>query len=127
MTSTAGYPHLVMNRLILFLVLASSSVPLAARAQVGVHIELGLPAQPQVVEVEPGVRIVEGVPEEVFFSGGFYWCRRGDAWYRARSPRAHFYWVDPHRVPRAFVRTPEGRYRGWRRADHPEWHRPRRR
>jgi hypothetical protein len=116
-----------MKRLIAFLALGLSIVPFTAQAQVGVHIDLGLPARPQVVEVEPGVRIVEGVPDEVFFSGGWYWCRRGDGWYRSRSPRAHFFWVDPHRVPRAFARTPEGHYRNWRRADHPEWHGPRHR
>lgn len=113
-----------MKKFVFCLALALSTVP-AARAQVGVHIDIGLPAQPQVVEVEPGVRVVEGIDEEVFYSGGWYWCRHGDGWYRARSPRAHFYWVDRHRVPGALARMPEGRYRGWRRADHPEWHGPR--
>jgi len=112
----------IMNKLIL--ALAVSSFAPWASAQVGVSIEIGLPVQPQVVEVEPGVRIVEGVDEEVFYSGGWYWCRRGDGWYRARSPRAHFFWVDRHRVPVALARMPEGRYRNWRRADHPEWRGP---
>jgi len=112
-----------MKKLILALSLVL--VAPAARAQVGVAIEVGLPVQPTVVEVEPGVRIVEGVDEEVFYSGGWYWCRRGDGWYRARSPRAHFFWVDRHRVPGPLARMPEGRYRNWRRADHPDWHGPR--
>jgi hypothetical protein len=113
-----------MKKLVVVIGFALALSP-TARAQVGVQIDIVMPVAPQVVEVEPGVRVVEGVDEEVFYSGGWYWCRRGDGWYRARSPRAHFFWVDRHRVPRAFARMPEGRYRNWRRADHPEWHGPR--
>jgi hypothetical protein len=82
-----------------------------------VNIDVGLPAVPALVVLQPGVQVVEGFREEVFYSGGWYWCRRGNAWYRARSPRAHFTWVEARRVPVALVRIPEGRYRNWHRTD----------
>jgi hypothetical protein len=88
--------------------------PSAAQAQVSLHIDIGLPVAPPLVEVQPGIQVVEGFPEEVFFSAGWYWCRRPDGWYRARSPRARFDWVDRRFVPGGLVRMPgDGRYRNW--------------
>lgn len=84
-----------------------------APAQVRIHIDLGLPPLPHLVVVQPGIQVVEGFGEEVFFHRGWYWCRRPDGWYRARSPRSHFDWVEAHRVPGALVRMPEGHYRNW--------------
>ena len=106
-----------MKKLILSVSLIPWFLPTAAGAQVGVHIDIGLPAAPPLVVVQPGVQVVEGFREEVFFASGWYWCRRPDGWYRARSPRAHFYWVEPRHVPAALVRLPPGRYRNWHRAD----------
>ena len=85
----------------------------AARAQVSLHIDLGLPVAPPLVMVSPGVQVVEGFGEEVFFSGGWYWCRRPNGWYRARSPRARFDFVEGRRVPPGLVRIPAGQYRKW--------------
>jgi hypothetical protein len=106
-----------MKKLVFSLALALSIVPAAARAQVGVHIDIGLPVAPPLVVVQPGIQVVEGFNEEVFFSGGWYWCRRGNAWYRARTPQAHFVWVDSRHVPMALQRVPAGRYRNWHRAE----------
>jgi len=88
-------------------------MPSTAQAQVRLSINLGLPVAPPLVQVQPGIQVVEGFGEEVFFSGGWYWCRRPDGWYRAASPRAPFGWVDARRVPGALVRMPVGRYRNW--------------
>ncbi len=87
--------------------------PPPARAQVSIHIDLGLPVAPRLVVVEPGIQVVEGFDDEVFFHRGWYWCRRSDGWYRSRSPRAHFYGIEYHRVPPSLMRMPEGRYRNW--------------
>ena len=87
----------------------------AAQAQVRLGIELGLPVMPELVVVAPGVQVVAGSNEEVFLQGGWYWCRRSDGWFRSRSPRAHFEFVDSRRVPGALIRMPEGRYRHWHR------------
>ncbi|MCE1229920.1 MAG: hypothetical protein LWX11_10595 [Firmicutes bacterium] len=91
----------------------------AARAQVNIHIDLGLPPVPRLVFIAPGVQVVEAFPEEVFFHSGWYWCRRSDGWYRAHHPRARFDWVAARRVPPALVRIPPGHYRNWRRDDGP--------
>jgi hypothetical protein len=104
-----------------FVALALLLAPFAARAQVGIHIDIGLPASPPLVVVQPGVQVVEGFREEVFVSGGWYWCRRDDGWYRARSPQSQFLWVEPRRVPVALVRVPRGQYRNWHRAEHAEF------
>ena len=87
--------------------------PLALQAQGHVGIVLGLPPITSLVVVAPGVQVVEGAQGEVFFSGGWYWCRRGDGWYRARSPQAHFDWIDGGRVPGGLRRIPAGRYNNW--------------
>ncbi len=84
-----------------------------ARAQVGIRIELGLPVAPPLVVVQPGIQVVEGFREEVFFHRGWYWCRRPDGWYRSRSPQARFEWIEGRRVPGALVSMPAGRYRNW--------------
>ncbi len=90
-----------------------------ARAQVGIRIELGLPVAPPLVVIQPGIQVVEGFGEEVFFHRGWYWCRRPDGWYRSRSPRARFDWIEARRVPGALVRMPAGHYRNWH---HEDWH-----
>ena len=76
--------------------------PIPAHAGVSIQLNIGIPAgPPPLVEVAPGIQVVEGCPEEVFFSAGWYWCRRPDGWYRARSPQARFDWIDARRVPGA--------------------------
>ena len=91
--------------------------PFAAQAQVRIGIQIGLPVAPRLEVISPGVSVVAGFPEEVFFNDGWYWCRRDDGWYRARSPRARFDWVEARRVPRYIVEVPRGHYRNWRRED----------
>lgn len=102
-----------MNRytlpLAFFLFLGATS----ARAQVRVQIELGLPLAPPLVVIQPGVQVVEGFREEVFFHNGWYWCRRSDGWYRSRSPQARFGWIETRRVPGVLIRVPDGHYRNW--------------
>jgi hypothetical protein len=87
--------------------------PSVVRAEIHVGIQLGLPPVPQMVVVSPGIQVVEGFQDEVFFQGGWYWCRRPDGWYRARNPQAHFDWIESRRVPGGLSRMPSGRYRNW--------------
>lgn len=103
-----------MNRYTLPLALLLIIGATPASAQVHVQIELGLPIAPPLVVIQPGVQVVEGFGEEVFFHDGWYWCRRQDGWYRARTPRARFGWVEEYRVPRRLVEVPRGHYRNWR-------------
>ena len=102
-----------MKRYLLPLACVLGLWPSAAQAQVSLHIDIGLPVAPPLVQVQPGIQVVEGCPEEVFFSAGWYWCRRPDGWYRSRSPRARFDWVDRRYVPGGLMRMPSGRYRNW--------------
>jgi hypothetical protein len=120
--------EIAMRKLVLASLLALAALPGTARPQpqVRLQIHLGLPPQPPLLLVQPGVQVVENWNEEVFFSGGWYWCRRDDGWYRARTPRAAFAWVEPRRVPPALVRMPPGHYRHFRReqarAEERAWH-----
>ena len=102
-----------MNKTPLALAFLLSLSGTGAFAQVHVQVELGLPIAPPLVMVQPGVQVVEGFGEEVFFHNGWYWCRRPDGWYRARSPRARFAWIEARRVPGVLVRAPIGHYRNW--------------
>jgi hypothetical protein len=106
-----------MTRLVMALALVLSLLPAAARAQVDVKIHLALPAAPPLVVVQPGVQVVENYQEEVFFTNGWYWVRRDDHWWRARTPRATFVHVEPRRVPVAIYRLPPGHYKHWRKAE----------
>ena len=104
---------LIMKNLAIPLVFLLSVGAAPAQAQVGVRIELGLPVAPPLVVIQPGIQVVEGFREEVFFHNGWYWCRRPDGWYRSRSPQARFDWIEARRVPGVLVRVPAGRYRNW--------------
>ena len=105
-----------MNRLLLA-ALVTLLLPWPARSQAQVHLQinLGLPPQPPLVVVQPGIQVVENWNEEVFFVGGWYWVRRDGGWYRARSPRASFVWVERRHVPPGLVRIPPGQYKHYHR------------
>jgi len=108
------------------LVLVALSAPARAQVAVDMHITMGLPAElPPMVVVQPGVRVVSALDEEVYFIDGWYWVRRGPHWYRARDHRRAWTWVEPRRVPVVLVRIPPGQYRHldherWKR-EHHEW------
>jgi hypothetical protein len=102
--------------------LVATALPRRAAARVEVHIDIGLPAAPPLVVVEPGVQVVEDFDDEVFVTSGWYWVRRDRAWYRARSPRARFVLVEHRHVPATLVRIPPGRYVKYRKAKHHERH-----
>src|SRR5262245_44155441 len=69
-------------------------------------------AAPPMVQVQPGVMVVQDYDEEVFFVGGRYWMRGGDGrWYRATDYRGGWVVVEPRVVPVTIVRMPPGRYK----------------
>ena len=99
----------------LLIAMAILVAPAAARAQV--TISLGWTAPPPLVEVSPGVQVVEDGNEEIFFVNGRYWVERGGRWYVARDWRTH--WVVAARpAPVFLVRHHRGEYLHWRRAEH---------
>lgn len=102
-----------MNKLTLPLAALVFLSPAIGQAGVSISLNIGLPPAPQMVVVAPGIQVVEGFQEEVFFRGGWYWCRRPNGWYRSRSPQARFDFIEARRVPGELVRMPEGHYRNW--------------
>ena len=69
--------------------------------------------EPELYEVEPGVQVVPGYEQEVFYVDGFYWHNNGGRWYRTSDWRGGWIVAPP---PRRLNRFPHGRYRNW----HPE-------
>ncbi|HET9554819.1 MAG TPA: hypothetical protein VFP50_17780 [Anaeromyxobacteraceae bacterium] len=101
-----------MRTIALAALVLALGLPGLARAQVQIHIDL--PAVlPRMVVIQPGVQVVPQVDEEVFFSDGWYWCRRDAGWYRARDYRRGWVFVEPRYVPPAVYRLPPGQYRRW--------------
>ena len=103
--------------------LAALLLAFPTRGSAQVHIDIGIafPEPPPLVVVSPGIQIVPEFEEEVFFTGGFYWVLRDDAWYRTRTWRGG--WAPVHRetVPVALVRIPPGHYRHYYRDDDGRW------
>jgi hypothetical protein len=100
--------------------LASSAPALADGPQV--RIRMGFPAiLPPLVEVRPGIRVVQDFDEEVFFTGGYYWTQRDGDWYRARDHRGTWSQVRSDRLPRGLTREEPGHYRRWRHQEGRAW------
>jgi len=105
------------------LVLSLVALPGLAQAQASVQFSVNLPVVlPPLVVVEPGVRVVPDVEEEIFYVDGFYYVRRGPVWYRSRTHRGGWAYVEPRFVPARIVRIPPGQYRRWH--PHPAEYRP---
>jgi hypothetical protein len=104
-----------MKRILLAALLVSLAP--VARAGVDVNINVGLPAVPPLVVVQPGIQVVEHHHEEVFFARGWYWARRPPHWYRARHAHATFVLVEPRYVPATLRRMPPGHYKHWSKAE----------
>jgi hypothetical protein len=106
-----------MSTLLRSLVVSALLAGGAAFAQV--HVDVGLPSihfavQPPLVVVSTGVQVVPDQEEEVFYSGGYYWTRRDNRWYRCRHD---WRWrlVEARYVPVGVARLPPGHYRHWKR------------
>jgi hypothetical protein len=108
----------LITTLLALAVSAAIARPSPAEAGVDVQVNIGLPVAPPLVVVQPGVSVVEDWHEEVYFVAPYYWVRRGDVWYRARSPNAAFV-VAPRRVvPVTLVEIPPGKYVKYKKVKH---------
>ncbi len=107
-----------MKALLLAAILSVALLPAPAAAQVSLRVELGvpLPPSPTLLVVQPGIQVVAGYPEEVFFVGNHYWLRRDEGWYRSVHPKAGFVVVAPSRVPPGLARLPPGHYKNYGKA-----------
>jgi hypothetical protein len=111
-----------MRKTALSIALAGAlALPLSASAQVAAHaaatasIHLDLPTiLPPVVVVQPGVRVIPEIEQEVFLVQGAYWTRHDGGWYRAPNPRSGWVLAPGHVVPAALVKIPPGHYKNWK-------------
>ena len=78
------------------------------------EFRLSLPTELSLVVVEPGVSVGRDLDHEVFFSGGYYWARQDQYWYRSQDHRRGWERVDARHVPGPVVKSPPGRYRHYR-------------
>jgi len=102
----------------LALLAALAAAPARAQAVFQTSITIALPAVlPRLVVVQPGVQVVEGLDDEVFFVDGWYWVRRENLWYRARDHRRTWVYVEPRFVPHGLQRIPPGQYRRFHKAE----------
>src|SRR5262245_5930902 len=85
-----------------------------------VHVQVSIPVvrfevAPAMVEVQPGVLVVNDYDQAVFFVDGLYWMHGGDGrWYRANDHRGGWVVVEPRTVPPRIVRLPPGHYRHYK-------------
>ena len=85
-------------------------------AQVSIKVDLPtitFPAPPTLVVIAPGVQVVPDQEEEVFVVDGWFWHRRGAAWFRTRTHSGGWVVVEAREVPPSLRNTPAGRYRQW--------------
>lgn len=109
-----------------WILLLFALVPGVALAQ-PVPVPFGPPmvrweVRPPMVLVAPGFWVVEDSPDEVFYSGEWYWTLQGGRWYRSRDHRGHWGEVPVARVPARFHAREAGHYRHYRSEARPARH-----
>ena len=112
-----------MRKLLLLLAVGLLALATTAAAQgAQLRIRMGFPAiLPPLVEIQPGVRVVQDFDEEIFFTGGYYWAQRDGNWYRARDHRGTWSYVKPERLPPTLARNEPGHYRHWQHDEGRAW------
>jgi hypothetical protein len=105
-----------MKTLVLASMLLLLSAPVfAPEAQAQISINLRWNTPPPLVEVAPGVQVVENHDEEIFVSEGHYWVERDGRWYWSVDHHGRWALVPRERVP-VFIREHRrGQFRHWRR------------
>ncbi len=72
-----------------------------------------LPTQTSMVEIDPGVYVVAGQDEPVFYADNFYWRYHDNAWYRTGGSTGD--WIRIGRPPQSVMQIREPhRYRHYR-------------
>jgi hypothetical protein len=108
-----------------FFVLTTSTV---VHAEVQLRIRMGLPTVlPPLVEVRPGLQVVQDYDDEIFFADGYYWMQRDGSWYRARDYRQRWSFVRPGGESRMLFGHQPGQYRRYQHDERRVWPDPDRR
>ena len=102
-----------------FFVLTTSTV---VHAEVQLRIRMGLPTVlPPLVEVRPGLQVVQDYDDEIFFADGYYWMERDGHWYRAHDYRQRWFFVAPGRESRMLFGHQRGQYRHYQHDERRVW------
>jgi hypothetical protein len=101
-----------MKALLLVALLAPALASAQVQASASFSIDLPI-VLPQLVIIEPGIRVVPGIDVEVFQVDGFYWTQREGRWYRSKSHRGGWVYMD-RGVPPGLRRMPPGKYKRWK-------------
>ena len=103
------------SMLVLGLVIALWPARSAAQVEVRVSVPvITFETEPVLVVVEPGIRVVQDAPYEVFFVDGFYWNYDSGYWYRSPSWRTHWVRFEQRDVPPGLLQVPPGKYKHFR-------------
>ncbi len=94
----------------LFVIAALSLAPAVSLASGHSDLHVSLPANPGMATVQPGVQVVTGVDDELFYTDHHYWLRRDGAWYRARHHGDAFVYVEADSVPSVLVGFSPGQF-----------------
>jgi hypothetical protein len=99
----------------LLLSIAAAALPAVAQVQVQITLpSVTFPAPPALVVVEPGVRVVPDLDDEVFFVDGVYWHKKDGQWFRTKDFRGGWAGVDAPLVPALLVKQQPGKFRRYR-------------
>lgn len=71
-------------------------------------------APPPLVVIQPGIQVVEDSPDEVFFTGGYYWHRSNGRWFRNHAHNGPWVVVEDRVVPRPLFAYRPGSYRHYK-------------
>ena len=87
---------------------------LASPAFAQVSIGITFDAPPPVIEVSPGIEVVQDYDgDDIFFSDGFYWVSRNDGWYRTNNYQGGWVVVANASVPVFIRESPPGHFHHW--------------
>lgn len=79
-----------------------------------VGVSAGWRSTPYLVQVAPGLWVVEDYDYPLFYSGGFYWYYYGNYWYRTPTWGGSWVYVPNARLPRLLVTVDPVKYRRYR-------------
>jgi hypothetical protein len=103
---------------------------LSRPAEAQIHVDIHLPAPPQLVIVPgvPAVQYAPAAPVNVFFYSGQYWAFGDDGWHVSRHHDGPWIFVSPQFVPRPLLSVPPryypvppGHWQQWNREAPPRW------
>ena len=77
--------------------LGATSCTMQGRVATGVTV-----TEPTLVEISPGVWVIEDYDDPVFYADGFYWLYRGDTWFRSTIHSGG--WIRVDAAPQVVIR-----------------------